>query len=61
MSVNHENCFACMMSVANVCLGLQNPANKREVLCNNVLKNLTGQDRFLAFGGQKYFSHHILK
>ncbi|KAL3145008.1 hypothetical protein ABBQ32_003509 [Trebouxia sp. C0010 RCD-2024] len=40
---------------------LLNPANKREVLCNDVLKSLTGQDKFLAFGGQKYFSQHILK
>ena len=40
---------------------MQNPANKREVLCNDVLKSLTGQDKFLAFGGQKYFSQHILK
>lgn len=41
--------------------GLLNPNDKREVLCNDVLKNLTGKDRFLAFGGQKHFGHHILK
>lgn len=40
---------------------VQNPNNKREVLCNDILRNLTGQDKVLAFGAQKYFSHHIFK
>ncbi|KAL0049479.1 hypothetical protein WJX82_003275 [Trebouxia sp. C0006] len=41
--------------------GLQNPDDKREVICDDVLRRLTGKDKFLAFGGQKHFGHHILK
>ena len=52
--------FLCY-AMTNVVVLVQNPANKREVLCNDVLKSLTGLDKFLAFGGQKYFSQHILK
>ncbi|DBA80223.1 TPA: hypothetical protein ACH3X2_007459 [Trebouxia sp. C0005] len=41
--------------------GLRNPDDKREVICDDVLKRLTGKEKFLAFGGQKHFAHHILK
>lgn len=41
--------------------GLRNPDDKREVICDDVLRGLTGKDKFLAFGGQKHFAHHILK
>ena len=40
---------------------MQNPDDKREVICDDVLRGLTGKDKFLAFGGQKHFAHHILK
>ncbi len=40
---------------------MQNPDDKREVICDDVLRRLTGKDKFLAFGGQKHFGHHILK
>ncbi len=40
---------------------MQNPDDKRVVICDDVLRRLTGKDKFLAFGAQKHFAHHILK
>lgn len=38
---------------------MQDPADKRMVLSDPVLKSLTGEDRFTAFGVQKYIKHHF--
>ena len=39
--------------------GLQNPANKREILCDEKLQQLLGMQRFEAFNIQKYLKMHI--
>jgi len=40
--------------------GLQDPADKRMILCDDKLKELLGVDRFQAFGLAKYLKPHIL-
>lgn len=40
---------------------LQDPSDKRYIIADDTLKNLTGESRFLAFGAQKLFSKHFLK
>ena len=38
---------------------LQDPADRRHVLSDAALKQLTGQDRFQAFGFAKLFNKHL--
>jgi chromatin remodeling complex protein RSC6 len=38
---------------------LQDPDNKKMVLCDDALRDLTGEDSFLAFGFAKYMKQHI--
>jgi upstream activation factor subunit UAF30 len=39
---------------------LQDPSNKQYVLCDDTLRELTGKDRFLAFGFSKLVKNKIL-
>lgn len=39
---------------------MQDPADKRYVVSDQVLKSLTGEDRFQAFGVQKHLKHHFI-
>lgn len=47
-------------AVTNTAMCMQDPADKRFVLCDPLLKSLTGEDRFQAFGVQKYLKHHFV-
>lgn len=40
---------------------LTDPADKRYIISDAKLKALTGEDRFLAFGFQKFIAQHIIK
>ncbi|KAF6266659.1 SWIB/MDM2 domain-containing protein [Scenedesmus sp. NREL 46B-D3] len=40
---------------------LYDPSNKRYVISDSALQELTGESRFLAFGAQKLFGKHFLK
>jgi chromatin remodeling complex protein RSC6 len=39
---------------------VQDPKDKRWANCDETLKKLTGEKRIKLFGGQKYFSKHIV-
>ena len=39
---------------------LYNPSDKREILCDAKLQEITGVDKFTAFGVQKYIKEHVL-
>lgn len=39
---------------------LQNPSDKREVICDKALRDLTGEVRFNAFSFAKYMKKHLL-
>jgi hypothetical protein len=40
---------------------VQDPSNKRYVISDDALQQLTGESRFLAFGAQKLFGKHFPK
>ncbi len=46
-------------SAAQCCCVLQDPSDRRQVLSDATLKQLTGQDRFQAFGFAKLFNKHL--
>eukprot|EP00884_Botryococcus_braunii_P020010 jgi/Botrbrau1/6693/Bobra.0202s0031.1 len=39
--------------------GLQNPSNKKEILCDEVLEKLTGEKKFAGFGFAKFMKPHL--
>ena len=39
---------------------VQDPKDRRWANCDETLKKLTGEKRIKLFGGQKYFSKHIV-
>lgn len=39
--------------------GVQNPDNKKEILCDDVLEKLTGEKKFPGFSLQKFLKAHI--
>ncbi len=46
-------------SAAQRAFVLQDPSDRRQVLSDATLKQLTGQDRFQAFGFAKFFNKHL--
>jgi chromatin remodeling complex protein RSC6 len=38
----------------------QDASDKRYCVCDDTLKQLTGEKRFMLFGSQKYFKKHML-
>ena len=55
-SVQLFNCSLCDMGAENE---LQDPANKKYILADAQLQQLTGETRFAAFGFAKYLSKHL--
>ena len=39
---------------------LQDPKNKRNILCDDKLRELLGVEKFLGFGMMKYLNKHFL-
>jgi chromatin remodeling complex protein RSC6 len=38
---------------------VQNPSNKKEILCDEVLEKLTGEKKFAGFGFAKFMKPHL--
>ena len=44
-----------------MCCDFQDPADKRNIIADAKLKELTGEERFSGFGFMKLMSHHLIK
>lgn len=40
---------------------LQDPEDKRYTVCDDTLRDLTGETRFLSFGFMKHLNKHLIK
>jgi chromatin remodeling complex protein RSC6 len=40
---------------------LQDPADRRYTVCDDTLRELTGETRFLSFGFMKHLNKHLIK
>ncbi len=51
----------CECALGDMLLLRQDPTNRQFVLADDPLKKLFGEERFKAFGLQKYLSPHLTK
>lgn len=54
-----NDCICPLMIVCGADRELQDPSNKQYILCDEKLRQLTGEDRFKAFGFAKYFKKYF--
>ena len=51
----------CMHVINSAIHCLQDPADKRYTVCDDTLRELTGETRFLSFGFMKHLNKHLIK
>lgn len=65
-SAKEDAWFSSLEKASHMCVpltrlavGVQNPENKKEIICDDVLEKLTGEKKFPGFSLQKFLKSHI--